>query len=57
MLKNVIEIGTCSKIPTIPETRDNIIMVNDVRVFILRIEIPDAFPQQVQLSQTLSQQL
>ena len=52
-----MEIGTCSKIPTIPETRDNIIMVNDVSVLILRIEIPEAFPQHVQLSQTLSQQL
>ena len=44
MLKNVIEIGTCSNIPTIPETRESIIIVNDVKVFILRIEIPEALP-------------
>ena len=52
-----MEIGTCSKIPTIPETRDNIMMANDVSVLILRIEIPEAFPQHVQLSHTLSQTL
>ena len=56
MLKNVIEIGTFSKIPIIPETRDSIITVKDVRVLILRIGTPEALPQQVQLSQTLSQQ-
>ena len=68
MLKNVMEIGTCSKIPIIPETRDNIIIVNDVRVFILKIEIPDALPteflqqfphreSQVASPQRLAQQL
>ena len=44
ILKNVIEIGTCSKIPTIPETSDSIIIEKDVMVFIFRIEIPEALP-------------
>ncbi|WP_162306727.1 hypothetical protein DSAG12_04295 [Promethearchaeum syntrophicum] len=56
MLKNVMEIGTCSKIPIIPEISESIITVTDVKVLILRIGIPDAFPQQLQLSQQLSQQ-
>ena len=42
MLKIVMEIGTCSKIPITPETRDNIIMVNVVRVLIFRMETPEA---------------
>ncbi|MBA7550481.1 hypothetical protein ES705_42997 [subsurface metagenome] len=52
MLKNVMEIGTCSKIPIIPETRDNIITVNDVSVFILRIGIPEVVPQQFHCEQS-----
>jgi len=54
MLKNVMEIGTVSKIPIIPETRDNIITVNDVRLLILRIGIPEAYPGH--MSQQLSPQ-
>jgi len=57
MLKNVMEIGTVSKIPIIPETRDNIITVNDVRVLILRIGIPEAYPGQLSQQPRLSQQL
>ena len=57
ILKNVIEIGTSLKIPIIPETRDKIITEKEVRVLILRIETPEALPQQLQLSQQLSQQL
>ena len=56
MLKSVMEIGTCSKNPIIPEIRDSIITVKDVKVFILRKEIPEAFPQQAQLSPPQLQQ-
>ncbi len=34
-----MEIGTCSKIPIIPEARDNIIIVKDVKVLILKATV------------------
>lgn len=40
-----MEIGTSPKNPIIPEIRDSIITVNDVKVLILRIENPEAEAQ------------
>ena len=52
MLKIVMEIGTSPKTPTIPEIRDNIITVNDVKVLILRpAKTVVEPPQQLQPSQ------
>ncbi|MCK4501071.1 hypothetical protein KAU11_11285, partial [Candidatus Babeliales bacterium] len=50
-LKFVMKIGNSPKNPIIPDIKDNIITVSDVKVLILRKETPEAFPQQVQHSQ------
>ena len=51
-LKIVIEMGTSPKNPIMPEIRDSIITVNDVKVLILRpYAIILVFPQQPQSPQ------
>ena len=53
-LKIVMEIGTSPKNPIIPETRDNIITVNDVKVLIFRPDNTIGPPQQSQPPQQQS---
>ena len=50
-LKIVIEIGTSPKNPIIPEIRDSIITVNDVKVLILTPTKTEVVPQQPQSPQ------